>query len=131
MKKGVGVVKNVEAAAMKHLERLCGEIGPRPVGSKENLAAAEYIQSVFEASGLAVEVQEFPCPVWEGKETRLELGGDRLVAAANAFSPPCDVTAPSIVRSTFAGRKASWDRSSHPSTWMASDNKWVGTASRR
>jgi hypothetical protein len=43
---------------MKHLEHLCSKIGPRPVGSEGNQAAADYIKGVFEASGLEVEVQE-------------------------------------------------------------------------
>jgi aminopeptidase YwaD len=94
-------VHRVETAAMKHLEHLCVEIGPRPVGSKGNQAAAYYIQSVFEASGLEVEIQEFACPTWEEEETRLELNGHRLDAAANVFSPPCDVTAPAVIISTI------------------------------
>ncbi|MDY6877671.1 MAG: M28 family peptidase [Chloroflexota bacterium] len=99
-------MESVEAKAMRHLEHLCVEIGPRPVGSKENQAAADYIQRVFEANGLEVEVQEFPCPLWKDKETRLELGGERLIAAANAFSPPCDVTAPPVAVGTVAELEA-------------------------
>ncbi len=53
---------SIETKAMSHLRRLCVEIGPRPIGSKGNQAAANYIQSVFEARGLDVEMQEFPCP---------------------------------------------------------------------
>jgi len=99
-------VHNVEATAMKHLEHLCVEIGPRPVGSKGNQAAADHIRSVFEATGLEVEMQEFPCPAWEEKDTRLELDGRRLDAAANAFSPPCDVTAPAVALGTEAELEA-------------------------
>ncbi|MCK4451253.1 MAG: Zn-dependent exopeptidase M28, partial [Anaerolineae bacterium] len=58
-------MENVETEVMRHLERLCVEIGPRPIGSKGNQAAANYIQSVFRASDLEVKVQEFPCPAWE------------------------------------------------------------------
>ncbi len=79
---------SIETRAMSHLRRFCVEIGPRPIGSKGNQAAANYIQSVFEACGLDVERQEFPCPAWEHKDTCLELDGERLTAAANAFSPP-------------------------------------------
>jgi aminopeptidase YwaD len=99
-------VHNVETAAMKHLEHLCVGIGPRPVGSGGNQAAADYIRNVFEASGLEVEAQQFPCPAWEEEETRLELDGHRLDAAANAFSPPCDVTAPAVVVGTEAELEA-------------------------
>jgi aminopeptidase YwaD len=99
-------VESVEAAAMRHLERLCVEIGPRPIGSRRNQAATDYIQNIFEASGLGVELQEFPCPAWEAKETRLELDGDRLDAAANVFSPPCDVVAPAKTVGTMAELEA-------------------------
>jgi aminopeptidase YwaD len=95
-------VTDLEAKVMKHLERLCVEIGPRPVGSKANQAAASYIQSVFETCGLEVEVQEFACPTWEHVDTHLELDGERLVAAANAFSPSCDVAAPTVAIGTVA-----------------------------
>lgn len=95
-------MESVETKAMQHLEHLCAKIGPRPIGSKGNQAAASYIQSVFEASGLGVEVQEFSCPAWEHKGTRLELDGERLDAAANVFSPPCDVVAPAVTMGTVA-----------------------------
>jgi Iap family predicted aminopeptidase len=91
---------------MRHLERLCVEIGPRPIGSKGNHVAADYIQNVFQAAGLDVERQEFPCPDWEHEETRLEVDGHRLGAAANWFSPPCDITASSVALGTIAELEA-------------------------
>jgi aminopeptidase YwaD len=86
----------------KHLEHLCVEIGPRPIGSKGNRAAADYIARVFEASGLGVEVQSLTCPAWEDEGTRLDLDGQPLTAAANTFSPPCDVIAPMLTVGTVA-----------------------------
>jgi len=96
--------------AMKHLEHLCLEIGPRPVGSRANLAAAEYLQDVLAACGLDVLRQEFPCPLWEERATRLELDGHDLaseipaqsIVTANDFSPPCDVTGPALALATMA-----------------------------
>lgn len=44
--------------ALAHVRALC-EIGPRPVGSKENAKAAEYIARVLERHGWQVEVQSF------------------------------------------------------------------------
>ncbi|MGE5262083.1 MAG: M28 family peptidase [Acidobacteriota bacterium] len=85
---------NGQVVAIKHVEDLAVKIGPRPLGSKTNQAAAEYIQGVFKASGLEVDRQEFPCPTWEDLGTRLEFGGQRYVAAANVFSPACHVVAP-------------------------------------
>ena len=97
---------HVETAAMKHLEHLCVEIGPRPVGSKENQAAADYIRRAFEAIGLEVEMQEFLCPLWEEIETQLEVGGEKLPAFANTWSPSCDVVATAVALGTVAELEA-------------------------
>ncbi len=91
---------NTKTTAMKHLEYLCVQIGPRPLGSPANQAAADYVRRAFEAAGLAVERQEFPCPLWEEVETRLEVAGERLTAFANTWSPACDVTAPAVALGT-------------------------------
>ena len=99
-------MRDIAVEAMKHLEHLCVEIGPRPIGSEGNQAAANYIESTFETCGLEVEVQEIPCPAWEHEGTRLELDGERLDAAANAFSPPCDVAAPIVSAGTIAELEA-------------------------
>jgi aminopeptidase YwaD len=96
----------LENSAMRHLARLCVEIGPRPVGSRENQAAAEAIRSAFEACALDVEMQGFACPLWEEASTRLEAGGESLTAAANSFSAPCDVTAPALALGTLDELKA-------------------------
>jgi aminopeptidase YwaD len=102
------MLRDVGSTAFEHLEHLCREIGPRPVGSRSNLAAAQVIQRVFQDCGLDVMLQEFPCPLWEERETHLELGGRELtggeparsIVTANAFSPPCDVTAHSVALGT-------------------------------
>lgn len=74
-----------------HVERLCVDIGPRPVGTRTNRAAADYIDSVFLTAGLDIERQWFSCTDWDQEETIPELDGHRLQAAAKWFSPPCDV----------------------------------------
>jgi Iap family predicted aminopeptidase len=89
-------MSTVQLVAIKHVEDLAAKIGSRPLGSKRNQAAVDYVQKVFKASGLEVERQEFPCPVWEILETRLGFDGQRYVAAANVFSPPCHVVAPTF-----------------------------------
>jgi hypothetical protein len=104
------MASNIGSRAFKHLEHLCLEIGPRPIGSKSNLAAAAYIQGILQHCGLDVSLQEFPCPLWEEKQTHLELDGRALtcdeaagtIATANDFSPPCDVTAPTLALGTVA-----------------------------
>lgn len=91
---------------MQHLEHLCAEIGPRPVGSAANHAAADHIEAVFRAAGLEVERQDFPCPDWIEEDTLLQMDGQRLEAAANAFSPPCDVAAPAVAVGTLTELEA-------------------------
>ncbi len=97
---------DVEAELVKHLQHLCVEIGPRPVGSRANQAAADYIRQAFQDAGLQVEMQAFPCPVWEDRGTGLELDGQPLQAAANAFSPPCDVSGVPVAVGTLAELEA-------------------------
>lgn len=77
----------------EHLATLTN-LGPRPVGSPANQAGADFIAAAFSAAGWQVEEQPYPCTAWQGGETLLDLDGERLDATANAFSLPCDVTAP-------------------------------------
>lgn len=44
---------------MAHVEALSVDIGARPMGSDEELAAADYVSEQFESWGYAVEVEEF------------------------------------------------------------------------
>jgi Iap family predicted aminopeptidase len=93
--------KEIEKEIWRHLNRLCVEIGPRPIGSPGDQAAADYIREVLLAAGLDVEIQGFECPAWEHQRTDLILDGKRVEAAANAFSPACDVSAPSVAVGTM------------------------------
>jgi Zn-dependent M28 family amino/carboxypeptidase len=52
------------------VEKLCA-LGPRPVGSEANLAAARYIDQVLEQNGWQVEVEEF---VYQGETLRNVVG---------------------------------------------------------
>lgn len=76
--------------------------GPRPIGSSANHAAADFIREEFRAAGLEVEEQPYPCTAWEVDEVNLQLGAEQLEAEANAFSLPCDVTAPLVCAGTIA-----------------------------
>jgi len=100
------MLPNLEVELERHLKRLCVEIGPRPIGSPGDHAAANYIQEVFRAAGLVVEIQEFECPAWEHLGTHLALDGEHVDTAANAFSPPCDVSAPGVAVGTVAELEA-------------------------
>ena len=79
-------MSKIEATTVGHLEHLAVQIGSRPLGSKRNQMATEFVASTFKTSGLQTELEEFACPLWENAETRLELNGKRYVAAANTFS---------------------------------------------
>lgn len=95
-------MENSETVVMKHLEKLAGQIGSRPLGSKRNHAAAEYIEHVWSVNGLDIQRQEIPCPIWENKETHLGLDGKRYVATANVFSPSCDIAARAVAAGTIS-----------------------------
>ena len=97
---------NIETELARHLQRLCVDIGRRPSGSPGNHAAAEYIGRVLRAAGLEVKEQRYECPAWEHEETRLEVNGAPIKANANAFSPACDVTAPTVAVGTVAELQA-------------------------
>lgn len=84
-------MKDVEAILTEHLHTLSETIGERPGGSPANHEAARYISQIFQAAGWEVEEQSFPCPAWIGHQTTLKMNGRPLEAAANAYSPPCDV----------------------------------------
>ena len=85
-----------------HLEHLCVDIGPRPTGSAGQHAAADSLARVFGACGLEVERQGFACPGWEAGAAQLEVAGEPLLVAANAYSHPCDVAAPLVRLCTLA-----------------------------
>ncbi|TLS36182.1 DUF4910 domain-containing protein [Pseudalkalibacillus caeni] len=77
---------------MNHLNTLSTEIGCRPVGTRANQEASNYIENVFKNSGLEVEIQEFKVPDWQLIEALIELNDVRLEAKGNNFSKPCDVS---------------------------------------
>ncbi len=95
-------MNDVEVILMDHLRTLSERIGERPGGTPANHEAARYIGKIFQAAGLEVEEQIFPCPAWIERQTTLTMNGRPLEAAANAFSPPCNVSGPIVAASTLA-----------------------------
>ncbi|HJW90965.1 MAG TPA: hypothetical protein VJ436_10040, partial [Anaerolineales bacterium] len=87
---------------INHVQHLSVEIGARPIGSPANQAAEDYIANFLSGCGYAVERQGYACVAWEALETRLYAGERRLPAEANAFSPPCDLSASLVAVSTLA-----------------------------
>lgn len=76
----------------QHLDKLCREIGPRPTGSKANLAAADYVCKEFERAGLSVVKQEFDCMDWTESGGTLNIGGQPIHTVPAPYSLPCSVT---------------------------------------
>jgi aminopeptidase YwaD len=91
-----------ETQVMSYIEKLCVEIGPRLIGSPANQAAADFMRDTFRAAGLEVEEQPYPCTAWEHTSTLLKVDGTPIPAIANAFSLPCNVSAPIIPLCTKA-----------------------------
>jgi aminopeptidase YwaD len=96
---------------MNHLEKLVG-FGPRPIASPANQASADYISEAFCAIGLDVEEQPYPCTGWDHTSTRLEQGGERLAATANAYSLACDVIAPVVPAGSISDLEMIFNRES-------------------
>ena len=99
-------MQNPKAIPMTHLNKLSAQLGPRAIGTPGNQAAASYIQDVFAACDMDVEVQEYACPAWEDLGASLTLDGEPLEVVANAFSPDCDVTAPLVAACSMAELEA-------------------------
>ena len=73
-----------------HLRELSTVIGPRPVGSLNNQAAQQYIDSQFRRMGLPVETQAFDCIHWEAGHINLNLNHKKIPAMASPYSLPAD-----------------------------------------
>lgn len=89
----------------RHLERLCGEIGPRLSGTSGDEQSVAYMATHMRTCGAEVEIQNFVCPSWEHESTELTLlsigGAEPLPALAQTFSIECDVEAPLVPVGTW------------------------------
>lgn len=99
-------MSHIERLLADHLHFLSATIGPRPAGSPGNAAAEGYIARTLAEYGYAVERQPYRCAAWEHLGTALLVGGEPGMAAANPFSPPCDITAPTVPVATLAELRA-------------------------
>ena len=106
VERGLVYMTTLNQRIMQHLEQLCVAIGARPGGSHANHQAADYIRHIFNNAGLQVESQDFDCPDWACTETRLTTNGQTMEAAANTFSPACDVVAPVVTAGSLAELEA-------------------------
>ncbi len=100
------MLETLESTAVRHLAYLAAELGPRMTGSPAHRAAGDAVAAAFRAAGLEVEELGFDCPDWRADDTVLMLDGEPLPAAANVYSPPCDVCAPTVAACTLAELEA-------------------------
>lgn len=71
-------------AALAHVKRLAGEIGPRVAGTPAERAAADYIAAHLREDGFDVELQRFPVKTFASRsvELRITSPDPRSVAVA-------------------------------------------------
>lgn len=91
-----------QSSAMAHLTALASEIGPRPAGSPAHRRTESYLRQAFDAAGLHTDSVSVPFPDWALIDAALTCGGVALPVDVNPFSPPCEVTAPTMPISTLA-----------------------------
>lgn len=76
---------------VRHMEKLCQEIGPRATGSAGNRAAVDYAAETFRSLGYHVQLQEFPCMDWQNDGAELIVDGCSVEVEAAEYALPCDV----------------------------------------
>ena len=83
------IIKN---CLVRHMEKLCREIGPRATGSAGNKAAVDYAAETFRSLGYEVRLQEFPCMDWQNNGAELIVDGQTVEVAAAEYAMPCNVS---------------------------------------
>jgi aminopeptidase YwaD len=86
--------------ADRHLQRLCGEIQNRRVGSAGNRAATAFFAETVAFSGFETECPEFDCIDWAHDGAHVRVGGESFEACPSPYSLGCQAQAPLVVAST-------------------------------
>jgi aminopeptidase YwaD len=86
--------------AERYLERLCGEIPNRRVGSQGNRAATAFFAETVASFGFRTLCPEFECIDWAQEGARLTAGGEVFESSPSPYSLGCNVSAPLTVVST-------------------------------
>ncbi|UXC25438.1 hypothetical protein N4S13_15455 [Enterococcus raffinosus] len=84
-------MENSKKRLVRHMEKLCGEIGPRATGSAGNRAAVDYAAETFRSLGYEVRLQEFSCMDWQNSGAELIADGQSVEVEAAEYAMPCDV----------------------------------------
>jgi len=69
-----------------YLDRLCNEIGERPVGSAGNQEAADFIEKEMSRLGWVTETPEFEAIDWHDGGAALSAGSERFAVSASPYS---------------------------------------------
>lgn len=85
-------MENIKNSLIRHMEKLCQEIGPRATGSAGNNAAVDYAAETFRSLGYSVRLQEFPCMNWQNNGAELIVDGQSIEITAAEYAMPCDVS---------------------------------------
>lgn len=84
----------MEAKCQEYLRVLCGEFGPRPVGSANNRLACRFFAQAASSFGWQVDSTAFPALDWEEDGASLEIGEVDFPVRPSPYSRGCDLRAP-------------------------------------
>jgi aminopeptidase YwaD len=88
---GLGPAKFDPARAFAHVEALAVDIGSRPAGSENELAAAQYLRDQLQGFGYEVELQPFSFEVFSDAGSSLQVTSPRpLAPAVSPRAPSAD-----------------------------------------
>ncbi|MBO0452920.1 M28 family metallopeptidase [Candidatus Enterococcus murrayae] len=85
-------MKRIKKNLVRHMEKLCQEIGPRATGSAGNKAAVDYAAGILRSLGYDVRLQEFSCMDWQNNGAELIVDGQSVEVAAAEYALPCEVS---------------------------------------
>lgn len=87
-------VKHLSKQAQSYLERLCVDIGERPVGSATNGAATDFFAEAIRHPGFDVETPVFDCIDWRQEGACLTVSGERIEVSPSPYSLGVSAEAP-------------------------------------
>lgn len=87
--------------AAEYLQRLCGDIPHRAVGSVYNQESTDYFAGVVRSFGWETRTPQFDCIDWNHGEVRLTAGSEKFTAYPSPYTLGCDVRAPLVVAATL------------------------------
>lgn len=84
---------NLVEKCSSHLNKLCNEIGERPVGSEGNRLATSFFEQEVSSLGWETESDQFNAVDWEENGASLIAGGKKFEVNASPYSLGCELRA--------------------------------------